>query len=67
MNGQPVKGSVLAGFSVVGFFSLLTIPAALTCWPFLEASESRTAIEAIFTVTGVVRAVDTVHLALERL
>lgn len=51
MNGQPVKGSVLAGFSVVGIFSLLTIPAALACWPFLEASQSRTMIEAIFTVT----------------
>jgi TM2 domain-containing membrane protein YozV len=51
MNGQPVKGSVLAGFSVVGFFSLLTIPAALANWPFFEASESRTAIEAVFTIT----------------
>jgi TM2 domain-containing membrane protein YozV len=51
MNGQPVKGSILAGFSVVGFFSLLTIPAALACWPFLEPSESRTAIEAVFTIT----------------
>jgi TM2 domain-containing membrane protein YozV len=51
MNGQPLKGSMLAGFSVVGLFSLLTIPAALACWPYLEPSESRTAIEAVFTLT----------------
>ncbi len=52
MNGQPVKGSMLSAFSVVGFFSLLTVPAVLALWPVLEVSESRTIIEAVFTASS---------------
>jgi hypothetical protein len=51
MNGQPVKGSMLSAFTVVGLFSLVTVPAALALWPVLEISESRIIIEAIFTAS----------------
>ncbi len=51
LNGQPVKGSIFAGFSVLGIFSLLSIPSVLTVWPYLEVSKARFALETIFTVT----------------
>jgi hypothetical protein len=50
MNGQPLKGSLLAGFSVLGIFSLVTVPCVLLFWPALDPSRSRSIIESIFTV-----------------
>lgn len=50
MNGQPLKGSLLAGFSVIGIFSLVTVPCVLLFWPALDPSRSRSILESIFTV-----------------
>ncbi len=51
LNGQPVKGSIFAGFSVLGIFSLVSIPSVVMAWPYLEVSKTRFVIETIFTVT----------------
>lgn len=51
VNGQPVKGSIFAGFSVLGIFSLVTVPAVLLFWPSLEVCRARSVIEAIFAIT----------------
>jgi TM2 domain-containing membrane protein YozV len=51
LNGQPIKGSMYAGFSVLGIFSFVSIPSVLQVWPFLEAVESRFLIEEIFVLT----------------
>jgi TM2 domain-containing membrane protein YozV len=51
LNGQPIKGSMYAGFSVMGIFSLVSIPSVLRVWPFLEAVKSRFLIEEIFVLT----------------
>ncbi len=51
LNGQPVKGSIFAGFSVLGIFSLVSIPSVLMAWPYLEVSKTRFVLETIFTVT----------------
>ncbi len=50
LNGQPVKGSLYSGFSVLALLSFVSIPATLLLWPFLEVSESRMLIETIFGV-----------------
>ena len=50
LNGQPVKGSIFTGFSILGLFSLFSIPSILMVWPLLEASETRFIIEGIFAV-----------------
>jgi hypothetical protein len=39
------------GFSVLGIFSLLTVPAVLVFWPFLEVSLARYIIDAIFAAS----------------
>jgi TM2 domain-containing membrane protein YozV len=51
LNGQPIKGSMYAGFSVLGVFSFVSIPSVILAWPFLEAVKSRFIIEEIFAVT----------------
>ena len=51
LNAQPVKGSVFAGLSILGIFSLLSIPVVLMVWPSLEASKARFIIEEIFAIT----------------
>jgi TM2 domain-containing membrane protein YozV len=48
LNGQPVKGSIFASLSVIGYFALLSAPLTLIAWPFLETSGSRDIIEGIF-------------------
>jgi len=50
LNGQPVKGSLFAFFSIFSLFTIVSIPATLLVWPSLEASEARMAIEWIFTL-----------------
>jgi TM2 domain-containing membrane protein YozV len=50
LNGQPIKGSIYSGFSVLGLFSLVSIPSVLLAWPSLEASETRFIVEEIFTL-----------------
>jgi len=50
LNGQPIKGSIYAGFSVLSLFSLVSIPSVLLAWPSLEASETRFIVEEIFTL-----------------
>ncbi len=50
LNGQPIKGSMYAGFSVLSLFSIISIPAILMAWPYLEASETRFIVEEIFTL-----------------
>ncbi len=51
MNGQPIKGSIFSGLSILSFFSLVSIPSALVIWPSLEAVRSRFIIEEIFALT----------------
>ncbi len=50
LNGQPIKGSLYSGFSVLALLSFACIPSTLLLWPFLEVSDSRLLIEAIFGV-----------------
>jgi len=50
LNGQPIKGSMYAAFAVLGLFSIISIPAILMAWPYLEASETRFIVEEIFTL-----------------
>ena len=54
LNGQPFKGSIFAGFSVIGFFTLVTLPLAFLIWPSLEATDSRIVLELIFASTAVI-------------
>ena len=51
LNGQPVKGSMFTCLSILSLFSVLSIPATLLVWPFLEASEARKFIEGLFALT----------------
>ena len=51
LNGQPVKGSVFTGFSVIGLFSIVTLPLVYLAWPFLEPSDTRSIVEVIFVGT----------------
>jgi TM2 domain-containing membrane protein YozV len=51
LNGQPVKGSVFMGFSVIGLFSIVTLPLVYLAWPSLEPSDTRSIIEVIFVCT----------------
>jgi TM2 domain-containing membrane protein YozV len=51
LNGQPMKGSMYAGFSVLGIFSFVSIPSIILAWPSLEAVETRFIIEEIFALT----------------
>ena len=53
LNGQPLKGSIFSAFGTLGIFSLLSVPAVLLAWPFLEATDARFIIEGIFTVSVV--------------
>lgn len=50
LNGQPLKGSLFAGLSVVSIFSLISVPVVLLTWKDLDPSSARLLIEAIFTV-----------------
>jgi TM2 domain-containing membrane protein YozV len=51
LNGQPVKGSVFMGFSVIGLFSIITLPLVYMAWPSLEHSDTRSLVEVIFVCT----------------
>jgi TM2 domain-containing membrane protein YozV len=51
INGQPVKGSIFMGLSILSFFSLLSIPATVLAWPHFKPSEARFIIEAIFAIS----------------
>jgi TM2 domain-containing membrane protein YozV len=51
LNGQPVKGSVFSGLSVLGIFTLVSVPAVLLAWPSLEVSDDRFIVEAGFAIT----------------
>ena len=50
LNGQPLKGSVFAGFSVVSCFSLVAVPIVLLAWKDLEPSSARFLVELVFTI-----------------
>jgi TM2 domain-containing membrane protein YozV len=51
LNGQPVKGSIFTGFSVISLFSIVTLPLVYLTWPYLEPSDTRSIIEVIFSCT----------------
>ncbi len=51
LNGQPIKGSIFSGFSILGLFSLVSIPSVFVAWPFLEISETRFVVEEILLLT----------------
>jgi TM2 domain-containing membrane protein YozV len=50
LNGQPLKGTMYAAFSVLSLFSIISIPAILMAWPYLEVSKNRFIAEEIFTL-----------------
>ena len=50
LNGQPIKGSMYAGLSVLSIFSFVSIPSIILAWPFLEAVKTRFIIEEIFAL-----------------
>jgi hypothetical protein len=50
LNGQPLKGSVFAGFAVVSCFSLIAVPVVLLAWKDLEPSSARFLVESVFTI-----------------
>ncbi|MEJ2110746.1 MAG: hypothetical protein P8Z37_12725 [Acidobacteriota bacterium] len=50
LNGQPLKGSIFASFSVVSYFSLIAVPVTLLVWKDLEPSFARFLVESIFTI-----------------
>lgn len=51
LNGQPIKGAFFSAVSVLAFFAVVSIPVTLLFWPSLEASDTRSIVEAVFTVT----------------
>jgi len=51
LNGQPIKGSIFTGFTILGIFSLASAPYIIWAWPALEPSEARFIIEGIFAFT----------------
>ena len=51
LNGQPVKGAFFSSVSVFGFFAVVSIPATLLFWTSLEASDTRSIVEAVFAIT----------------
>lgn len=50
MNGQPVKGLLLSVFSVLNYFSLITISAVLIFWSSFQPSPARSLIESVFSL-----------------
>lgn len=50
LNSQPLKGSIFAGFSMVSYFSLITVPVVLLVWKDLEPSFARFLVESVFTI-----------------
>ena len=42
---------MLSVFAVLNLFAAATIPAVLTCWPFLEPVRSRLLVEAVFSAS----------------
>jgi TM2 domain-containing membrane protein YozV len=51
LNGQPIKGSLIAGCAVLGFFSLIFFQNALQVWPSLENSASRIVVEVVLVLS----------------
>lgn len=51
LNGQPVKGGLLAGSAMFGFFSLISVQGILEVWPFLENSPSRLVVEGVLLLS----------------
>jgi TM2 domain-containing membrane protein YozV len=51
LNGQPVKGGIYRSLSVFAIFSLLSTPAVILAWPYLENTNSRFIVEGIFAVS----------------
>jgi TM2 domain-containing membrane protein YozV len=50
LNGQPVKGSIYAALSVIGFFSALMITVTFLAWPLLDVSDTRYIVEGVAAV-----------------
>ena len=51
LNGQPVKGSIFMGFSVLSLFSLLSITSTMLVWTYLGSSDARFIVEEIFAIS----------------
>lgn|SRR5574341_84716 len=51
LNGQQIKGSVYSGLSALSFFSVLSVPATLLAWPFLDPSDSRFYIDTVLAIS----------------
>ncbi len=54
LNGQQLKGSIYASFSIASIFSLLSACLTYLAWPLLDASASRFLVESIFAVCVVI-------------
>ena len=51
LNGQPVKGGLLAVSATFGIFSLISVLGIPQAWPFLEDSSSRLIVEIVFLLS----------------
>ena len=51
LHGRPLKGSLFSAFGALGIFALVSVPALFFAWPFLETTDSRFILEAIFAVS----------------
>ncbi|MGE5174192.1 MAG: hypothetical protein ACM3MD_10235 [Betaproteobacteria bacterium] len=51
LNGQPIKGGLIAGCAVLGFFSLIFFQNIMQVWPSLENSESRIIVEGVLLLS----------------
>jgi TM2 domain-containing membrane protein YozV len=51
LNGQPVKGGLLAVSATFGIFSLISILGISQAWPFLEDSSSRFIVEIVLLLS----------------
>ncbi len=54
LNGQQIKGSIYAGLSVVGIFSVLSVVLTYLAWPLLDATDTRFLLEGIFAACLVI-------------
>jgi len=51
LNGQPVKGGLLAVSATFGIFSLISVLGISQAWPFLEDSSSRFIVEIVLLLS----------------
>jgi TM2 domain-containing membrane protein YozV len=51
LNGQPLKGSVYSGLTVIGTFAVFSTVLTYLVWPLLDATDTRYIVEGISSVS----------------